>query len=148
MKTLQMYTPNDLKNLARVSFPTILRLLSEKGYAPITTRPTRTGNRTANYYGPEAYEFAKSLGDTKAAKKAAKQARKDAWAAKRAAAAERRAMKGKKKETPADVIREQLPQAEQMALDLRTIPYPGPSLRELVTETNRLLQEMLDFWKK
>lgn len=142
MKTLQMHTPNELKALAHVNFTTMLKLLREKGFAPITIRTTRTGNRAAQYYGPDAYEFAKGIGDAKAAKKADKQARKAAWAARRAAAEERRAMKGQKKEkkeTPIEVI-----QSVQTELPFDN----GPSLRELVMETNRLLQEMLDFWKK
>ena len=99
------------------------------------------GTRTHSFYGAEAMEFAQRLRAEKDAKKADKQARKAAWAARRAAAEERRAMKGQKKETPIEIIREQLP------LEYPT-PVAGPSLRELVMETNRLLQEMLDFWKK
>jgi hypothetical protein len=51
-------------------------------------------------------------------------------------------MKGQKKEkqqTPVEVI-----QSVQSELPFDS----GPSLRELVMETNRLLQEMIDFWKK
>lgn len=149
MKTLNTYTPNELKNVARVNFHTIIRLMKENGFQPLMQHVH--GTRTHSFYGAEAMEFAQRLRAEKDAKKADKLARKEAWAARRAAAEERRAMKGQKKEkkeTLIEVIREQLPQAEQMALDLRTIPDNGPSLRELVMETNRLLQEMLDFWKK
>ena len=168
MKTLNTYTPNELKDVARRNYHTIIKLLTEAGIKPILQHPH--GTRTHSYYGADALEFVKNIRAADDAKKAEKQARKDARAAKRAAAAEKKAeaqkrkeerqarlaaglpvhggSKKERKETPIDVIREQLPQAEQMALDLRVIPDSGPSLRELVMETNRLLQEMLDFWKK
>lgn len=168
MKTLNTYTPNELKNIARRNFHTVVNILNEKGIQPLMQRAV--GSRIVKFYGPEALEVVQQIRAADDAKKAEKQARKDAWAAKRAAAAEKKAeaqkrkeerqarlaaglpvhggSKKERKETPIDVIREQLPQAEQMALDLRVIPDSGPSLRELVMETNRLLQEMLDFWKK
>ena len=140
MKTLNTYTPNELKNVARVNFHTIIRLLKENGFQPLMQHVH--GTRTHSFYGAEAMEFVQRLRAEKDAKKADKQARKAAWAARRAAAEERRAMKGQKKEkkeTPIEVI--QSVQSE--------LPFDnGPSLRELVMETNRLLQEMLDFWKK
>lgn len=138
MKTLNTYTPNELKNVARVNFHTIIRLLNEASIKPIVQHVHRT--RTHSFYGAEAMEFVQRLRAEKDAKKADKLARKAAWAARREAAAERRAMKGQKKETPIDVI--ESVQSEYPA------PVAGPSLRELVMETNRLLQEMLDFWKK
>ena len=141
MKTLNTYTPNELKDVARVNFHTIIRLLKENGFQPLMQHVHRT--RTHSFYGAEAMEFAQRLRAEKDAKKADKQARKAAWAARRAAAEERRAMKGQKKEkkeTPIEVI--QSVQSEYPT------PVTGPSLRELVMETNRLLQEMLDFWKK
>ncbi len=141
MKTLNTYTPNELKNVARVNFHTIIRLLKENGFQPLMQHVH--GTRTHSFYGAEAMEFVQRLRAEKDAKKADKQARKAAWAARREAAAERRAMKGQKKEkkeTPIDVI--ESVQSEYPA------PVAGPSLRELVMETNRLLQEMLDFWKK
>jgi hypothetical protein len=138
MKTLNTYTPNELKDVARVNFHTIIKLLTEAGIKPILQHPH--GTRTHSYYGAEAMEFVQRLRAEKDAKKADKLARKAAWAARREAAAERRAMKGQKKETPIDVI--ESVQSEYPA------PVAGPSLRELVMETNRLLQEMLDFWKK
>ena len=140
MKTLNTYTPNELKNVARVNFHTIIRLLKENGFQPLMQHVH--GTRTHSFYGAEAMEFAQRLRAEKDAKKADKQARKAAWAARRAAAEERRAMKGQKKEkkeTPIEVI-----QSVQTELPFDN----GPSLRELVMETNRLLQEMLDFWKK
>ena len=140
MKTLNTYTPNELKNVARVNFHTIIRLLKENGFQPLMQHVH--GTRTHSFYGAEAMEFVQRLRAEKDAKKADKQARKAAWAARRAAAEERRAMKGQKKEkkeTPIEVI-----QSVQTELPFDT----GPSLRELVMETNRLLQEMLDFWKK
>lgn len=140
MKTLNTYTPNELKNVARVNFHTIIRLLKENGFQPLMQHVH--GTRTHSFYGAEAMEFVQRLRAEKDAKKADKLARKAAWAARRAAAEERRAMKGQKKEkkeTPIEVI--QSVQSE--------LPFDnGPSLRELVMETNRLLQEMLDFWKK
>ena len=138
MKTLNTYTPNELKNVARVNFHTIIRLLKENGFQPLMQHVH--GTRTHSFYGAEAMEFAQRLRNGKDAKKADKLARKAAWAARRAAAEERRAMKGQKKETPIEVI--QSVQSEYPT------PVTGPSLRELVMETNRLLQEMLDFWKK
>ena len=138
MKTLNTYTPNELKNVARVNFHTIIRLLKENGFQPLMQHVH--GTRTHSFYGAEAMEFVQRLRNEKDAKKADKLARKAAWAARREAAAERRAMKGQKKETPIDVI--ESVQSEYPA------PVAGPSLRELVMETNRLLQEMLDFWKK
>ena len=140
MKTLNTYTPNELKNVARVNFHTIIRLMKENGFQPLMQHVH--GTRTHSFYGAEAMEFAQRLRAEKDAKKADKQARKAAWAARRAAAEERRAMKGQKKEkkeTPIEVI-----QSVQTELPFDN----GPSLRELVMETNRLLQEMLDFWKK
>ena len=140
MKTLNTYTPNELKNVARVNFHTIIRLLKENGFQPLMQHVH--GTRTHSFYGAEAMEFVQRLRAEKDAKKADKLARKEAWAARRAAAEERRAMKGQKKEkkeTPVEVI-----QSVQTELPFDT----GPSLRELVMETNRLLQEMLDFWKK
>lgn len=137
MKTLNTYTPNELKNVARVNFHTIIRLLKENGFQPLMQHVH--GTRTHSFYGAEAMEFVQRLRAEKDAKKADKLARKAAWAARREAAAERRAMKGQKKETPIDVI-----ESVQTELPFDT----GPSLRELVMETNRLLQEMLDFWKK
>ena len=140
MKTLNTYTPNELKNVARVNFHTIIRLLKENGFQPLMQHVH--GTRTHSFYGAEAMEFVQRLRAEKDAKKADKLARKEAWAARRAAAEERRAMKGQKKEkkeTPIEVI-----QSVQTELPFDT----GPSLRELVMETNRLLQEMLDFWKK
>jgi hypothetical protein len=140
MKTLNTYTPNELKAVARVNFHTIIKLLTEAGIKPILQHPH--GTRTHSYYGADALEFAQQLRAEKEAKKADKLARKDAWAARRAAAEERRAMKGQKKEkqeTPVEVI-----QSVQSELPFDS----GPSLRELVMETNRLLQEMIDFWKK
>ena len=140
MKTLNTYTPNELKNVARVNFHTIIRLLKENGFQPLMQHVH--GTRTHSFYGAEAMEFVQRLRAEKDAKKADKQARKAAWAARRAAAEERRAMKGQKKEkkeTPIEVI-----QSVQTELPFDN----GPSLRELVMETNRLLQEMLDFWKK
>jgi len=141
MKTLNTYTPNELKDVARRNYHTIIRLLKENGFQPLMQHVH--GTRTHSFYGAEAMEFAQRLRAEKDAKKADKQARKEAWAARRAAAEERRAMKGQKKEkkeTPIEVI--QSVQSEYPA------PVAGPSLRELVMETNRLLQEMLDFWKK
>ena len=143
MKTLNTYTPNELKNVARVNFHTIIRLLKENGFQPLMQHVH--GTRTHSFYGAEAMEFVQRLRNEKDAKKADKLARKAAWAAKRAAAEERRAMKAAKKEkkekneTPVEVI-----QSVQTELPFDN----GPSLRELVMETNRLLQEMLDFWKK
>ena len=140
MKTLNTYTPNELKDVARRNYHTIIRLLNEASIKPIVQHVH--GTRTHSFYGAEAMEFAQRLRAEKDAKKADKLARKEAWAARRAAAEERRAMKGQKKEkkeTPIEVI--QSVQSE--------LPFDnGPSLRELVMETNRLLQEMLDFWKK
>ena len=140
MKTLNTYTPNELKSVARLNYHTIIRLLKENGFQPLMQHVH--GTRTHSFYGAEAMEFAQRLRAEKDAKKADKLARKAAWAARRAAAEERRAMKGQKKEkkeTPIEVI--QSVQSE--------LPFDnGPSLRELVMETNRLLQEMLDFWKK
>jgi hypothetical protein len=140
MKTLNTYTPNELKDVARVNFHTIIRLLKENGFQPLMQHVH--GTRTHSFYGAEAMEFVQRLRNEKDAKKADKLARKAAWAARRAAAEERRAMKGQKKEkkeTPIEVI--QSVQSE--------LPFDNdPSLRELVMETNRLLQEMLDFWKK
>ena len=140
MKTLNTYTPNELKDVARVNFHTIIRLLKENGFQPLMQHVH--GTRTHSFYGAEAMEFVQRLRAEKDAKKADKLARKAAWAARRAAAEERRAMKGQKKEkkeTPIEVI-----QSVQTELPFDN----GPSLRELVMETNRLLQEMLDFWKK
>lgn len=140
MKTLNTYTPNELKAVARVNFHTMVKMLREKGFNPLMQHVH--GTRTHSFYGTDAMEFAKSIREVKDAKKADKQARKAAWAARRAAAEERRAMKGQKKEkkeTPIEVI-----QSVQTELPFDN----GPSLRELVMETNRLLQEMLDFWKK
>lgn len=140
MKTLNTYTPNELKDVARVNFHTIIRLLKENGFQPLMQHVH--GTRTHSFYGAEAMEFVQRLRAEKDAKKADKLARKEAWAARRAAAEERRAMKGQKKEkkeTPIEVI-----QSVQTELPFDN----GPSLRELVMETNRLLQEMLDFWKK
>ena len=141
MKTLNTYTPNELKDVARRNYHTIIRLLKENGFQPLMQHVH--GTRTHSFYGAEAMEFAQRLRAEKDAKKADKLARKEAWAARRAAAEERRAMKGQKKEkkeTPIDVI-------ESVQSEYPT-PVAGPSLRELVMETNRLLQEMLDFWKK
>lgn len=171
MKTLNTYTPNELKDVARRNYHTIIQLLNEAGIKPIVQH--QRGTRTYTYYGTDAHEFVSNIRAADDAKLADKLARKQAWAARREAALLKRMEKLAKKEeaarvksiidsgdkreqrrnlkfaeTPIDVIREQLPQAEQMALDLRTIPDNGPSLRELVMETNRLLQEMLDFWKK
>lgn len=140
MKTLNTYTPNELKDVARVNFHAIIRLLKENGFQPLMQHVH--GTRTHSFYGAEAMEFVQRLRAEKDAKKADKLARKEAWAARRAAAEERRAMKGQKKEkkeTPIEVI-----QSVQTELPFDN----GPSLRELVMETNRLLQEMLDFWKK
>lgn len=140
MKTLNTYATNELKNVARVNFHTIIRLLKENGFQPLMQHVH--GTRTHSFYGAEAMEFVQRLRAEKDAKKADKLARKAAWAARRAAAEERRAMKGQKKEkkeTPIEVI-----QSVQTELPFDN----GPSLRELVMETNRLLQEMLDFWKK
>ena len=96
MKTLNTYTPNELKNVARVNFHTIIRLMKENGFQPLMQHVH--GTRTHSFYGAEAMEFAQRLRAEKDAKKADKQARKAAWAARRAAAEERRAMKGQKKE--------------------------------------------------
>jgi len=168
MKTLNTYTPNELKDIARRNYHSILKLLNDAGIKPLMQH--QRGSRIHSYYGADALDLVTKLRAEEDAKKADKLARKAAWAAKRAAAAEKKAEVQKRKEerqarlaaglpvhgrskkerqeTPIDVIRAQLPKAEQMALDLRTIPDNGPSLRELVMETNRLLQEMLDFWKK
>lgn len=168
MKTLNTYTPNELKDVARRNYHTVIQLLNEAGIKPIVQH--QRGTRSYTYYNEDAMEFVKQIRAEEDAKKADKQARREAWAARMAAAAEKKIEKQKRKEerqarlaaglpvhggskkerkeTPIDVIREQLPQAEQMALDLRVIPDSGPSLRELVMETNRLLQEMIDFWKK
>ena len=140
MKTLNTYTPNELKDVARRNYHTIIRLLNEASIKPIVQHVH--GTRTHSFYGAEAMEFVQRLRAEKDAKKADKLARKEAWAARRAVAEERRAMKGQKKEkkeTPIEVI-----QSVQTELPFDN----GPSLRELVMETNRLLQEMLDFWKK
>ena len=159
MKTLNTYTPNELKDVARVNFHTIIRLLKENGFQPLMQHVH--GTRTHSFYGAEAMEFVQRLRAEKDAKKADKQARKAAWAARMAAAAEKKIEKQKRKEerqarlaaglpvhggskkerkeTPVEVI-----QSVQTELPFDT----GPSLRELVMETNRLLQEMLDFWKK
>ncbi len=168
MKTLNTYTPNELKDVARRNYHTIIQLLNEASIKPIVQH--QRGTRTYTYYGTDAHEFVSKIRAADDAKLADKLARQAAWRERMAAAAEKKIEKQKRKEerqariaaglpvhggskkerkeTPIDVIREQLPQAEQMALDLRTIPDNGPSLRELVMETNRLLQEMLDFWKK
>lgn len=152
MKTLNTYTPNELKNIARRNFHTVIRILDEKNIAPVLQN--KHGTRVVKFYGPEALEVVQQIRAADDAKKAEKLAHKERLAQRRAEReAKGMSMRGgwnkkERKETPIDVIREQLPQAEQMALDLRTIPDNGPSLRELVMETNRLLQEMLDFWKK
>lgn len=152
MKTLNTYTPNELKNIARRNFHTVVNILNEKGIQPLMQRAV--GSRIVKFYGPEALEVVQQIRAADDAKKAEKLAHKERLAQRRAEReAKGMSMRGgwnkkERKETPIDVIREQLPQAEQMALDLRTIPDNGPSLRELVMETNRLLQEMLDFWKK
>ncbi len=141
MKTLNTYTPNELKNIARRNYHSILKLLNDAGIKPLMQH--QRGSRIHSYYGADALDLVTKLRAEEDAKKADKQARKEAWAAKRAAAAERRAMKAakkEKKETPIEVI--QSVQSEYPT------PVAGPSLRELVMETNRLLQEMLDFWKK
>lgn len=140
MKTLNTYTPNELKDVARRNYHTIIQLLNEAGIEPIVQH--QRGTRTYTYYGADALDLVTKLRAEEDAKKADKLARKEAWAARRAAAAERRAMKAakkEKKETPVEVI-----QSVQTELPFDN----GPSLRELVMETNRLLQEMLDFWKK
>lgn len=159
MKTLNTYTPNELKNIARRNFHTVVNVLNEKGIQPIIQRTV--GSRTHSFYGPEALEVVQQIRAADDAKKADKLARKEAWAARREAAAEKKAEAQKRKEerqarlaaglpvhggskkerreTPVEVIR-----SVQTELPFDT----GPSLRELVMETNRLLQEMLDFWKK
>jgi len=159
MKTLNTYTPNELKNIARRNFHTVVNILNEKGIQPLMQRAV--GSRTVKFYGPEALEVVQQIRAADDAKKADKLARKEAWAARREAAAEKKAEAQKRKEerqarlaaglpvhggskkerreTPVEVIR-----SVQTELPFDT----GPSLRELVMETNRLLQEMLDFWKK
>jgi hypothetical protein len=161
MKTLNTYTPNELKDVARRNYHTIIKMLTDAGIKPILQHPH--GTRMHSYYGTDALDFVTQIRAAEDAKKADKLARKQAWAAKRAAAAEKKAEAQKrkeereariaaglpvhggrkeekarvKKETPIDVIREQL-----------TLPLDnGPSLRELVTETNNLLRQMLEFWK-
>lgn len=143
MKTLNTYTPNELKDVARRNYHTIIQLLNEAGIKPIVQH--QRGTRSYTYYGTDAHEFVSKIRAADDAKKAEKQAKKERLAARRA---EREAKgmsmcggwnKKEKKETPVEVI-----QSVQTELPFDT----GPSLRELVMETNRLLQEMLDFWKK
>lgn len=159
MKTLNTYTPNELKNVARVNFHTVIRLLNEAGIKPIVNNVH--GSRTLRYYGSDAMGFVKQIRAADDAKKAEKQARKDAWAARRAAAAEKKAEAQKRKEERQARLAAGLPVHGGSKKERRETPVQiikavqselqfdgGPSLRELVMETNRLLQEMLDFWKK
>jgi hypothetical protein len=160
MKTLNTYTPNELKNIARRNYHTIIQLLNEAGIKPIVQHQRST--RSYTYYGTDAHEFVSKIRAADDAKLADKLARQAAWRERMAAAAEKKIEKQKRKEerqarvaaglpvrggskkerkeTPIEVI--QSVQSEYPA------PVAGPSLRELVMETNRLLQEMLDFWKK
>lgn len=143
MKTLNTYTPNELKNIARRNFHTVIRILDEKNIAPVLQN--KQGTRVVKFYGPEALEVVQQIRAADDAKKAEKQAKKERLAARRAEReAKGMSMRGgwnkkEKKETPIEVI-----QSVQTELPFDN----GPSLRELVMETNRLLQEMLDFWKK
>lgn len=143
MKTLNTYTPNELKNIARRNFHTVIRILDEKNIAPVLQN--KHGTRVVKFYGPEALEVVQQIRAADDAKKAEKQAKKERLAARRAEReAKGMSMRGgwnkkEKKETPIEVI-----QSVQTELPFDN----GPSLRELVMETNRLLQEMLDFWKK
>ena len=159
MKTLNTYTPNELKDIARRNYHTIIQLLNEAGIKPIVQH--QRGTRSYTYYGTDAHEFVSKIRAADEAKLADKLARKAAWRERMAAAAEKKIEKQKRKEerqarvaaglpvrggskkerkeTPIEVI-----QSVQSELPFDT----GPSLRELVMETNRLLQEMLDFWKK
>lgn len=160
MKTLNTYTPNELKDIARRNYHTIIQLLNEAGIKPIVQH--QRGTRSYTYYGTDAHEFVSKIRAADDAKLADKLARQAAWRERMAAAAEKKIEKQKRKEERQARVAAGLPvrggsKKERKETPIEVIqsvqseyptPVTGPSLRELVMETNRLLQEMLDFWKK
>jgi hypothetical protein len=71
MKTLNTYTPNDLKTLAHLNFHTMKRILEAKGIHPLVER--KMGVKTFAYYGEDALEVAQAIADEKKMKLTAKQ---------------------------------------------------------------------------
>ena len=71
MKTLNTYTPNELKALAHLNFHTIKKILDEKDIRPILTR--QMGSREVNYYGEDALAVAQAFANERDARISKKQ---------------------------------------------------------------------------